>query len=146
MTSKIITARYLLKNKKPTFQCFYWNTYTDFRGVIPGSQQGKWRNNLKIMPRSVYSLARLAGWRVWVVLHNSQWKNLNTGIFGKTWSSYATAVWKKLTYFSSLFRMGLLLWNVVWFHHDTIYVSKKKKMSILIVSVIQNVKHQWKCS
>lgn len=99
MTVKIIRSHYLLKNKKSTFQCFYWNAYTDFRGVIPGLQWGKWRNNLKMMPRSVYSLARLAGWRVWVVLHDSQWRNLNTGIFGKTWNSCATAVWKKVDIF-----------------------------------------------
>jgi len=36
MTRKIITAHYLLKNKKPTFQCFYWNTCTDFREIIYG--------------------------------------------------------------------------------------------------------------
>lgn len=45
MTNKIITAHYLLKNKKPTFQCFYWNTYIDLFQVYSEASEGviwKW--------------------------------------------------------------------------------------------------------
>jgi len=95
---------FLLKYLYRLQRNYIWLKYTRFT-------VGKWRYNLKIMPRRimptyVYSLASPGRWRMWVVLHNSQRSNLNTEIFGKTWNSYATAVWKKLTDFPTSFWSG----------------------------------------